>query len=371
MSISIYFLLCGMIFSSWAARIPAIKDQFQLNEAELGAVLFMLPLGSIVALPFAGWSVHRFGSKIITGISAILYLALLLSISFGTNVYQLSVMLFLFGFFGDVLNISMNTQGLSIQKLFNKPILTSLHAMWSIGALLGAVVGGWSLRNDLSTQQHFVIVAVFCLVLVLAFYFLMIPDTASNDEGQKLFAWPDRALLLLGLICFCTTLCEGAMADWSSLYYRQLLDDSNKVSTTGYTAFTLVMALGRLVGDKLIEKVGYKSMLMMNGFLIAAGLSLALLWQVPVSVIIGYSLVGLGVSSVIPIVYMVAAKSKTMAPSAALAAVSTIGYTGFLIGPPMIGFIAHETGLRMALSLIVLLGLAILVLSAKGIKIKT
>ena len=136
LAVSIYFLLCGMIFSSWAARIPAIKDRFHLNEAELGAILFMLPFGSIVALPFAGWSVHRFGSKIITGISAISYVVLLFSISICTSVFQLSVILFFFGFVGDALNISMNTQGLSVQKVLNKPILSGLHAMWSLGVIL-------------------------------------------------------------------------------------------------------------------------------------------------------------------------------------------------------------------------------------------
>ena len=368
LSVSIYFLLCGMIFSSWAARIPAIKDYFHLNEAELGAVLFMLPFGSIVALPFAGWSVHRFGSKIITGLSAISYALVLFSVSICTSVFQLSVLLFLFGFFGDALNISMNTQGLSVQKILNKPILSSLHAMWSIGALAGAVVGGWSLRNALSTQQHFAIVAVICLVLILTLYYFMISDVVADGDGQKLFAWPDKALLLLGMICFCTTLAEGAMADWSSLYYRQVLTDFSKVSTTGYTAFTFAMALGRLIGDQLIERFGYRKMLMLNGFLIALGLTLALAWQVPLIVIAGFALVGLGVSSVIPIVYMVAGKSKTMAPSAALAAVSTIGFTGFLFGPPIIGFVAHETGLRLALTIVVFLGIAIFVLSAKGIR---
>lgn len=370
LAVSIYFLLCGMIFSSWAARIPAIKDRFHLNEAELGAILFMLPFGSIVALPFAGWSVHRFGSKIITGISAISYVVLLFSISICTSVFQLSVILFFFGFVGDALNISMNTQGLSVQKVLNKPILSGLHAMWSLGALAGAVIGGWSLRNDLSTQQHFLIVNIMCLVLILSLYFFMIRDTVADGDGQKLFVRPDKVLLILGLLCFCTTLAEGAMADWSSLYYRQVLNDISRVSTTGYTAFTFAMALGRLTGDYLIERFGYRKMLMMNGLLIALGLSLALAWQVPIIVIAGFALVGLGVSSVIPIVYMVAGRSKTMAPSAALAAVSTIGFTGFLFGPPIIGFVAHETGLRLALSIVVFLGIAIFVLSAKGINNK-
>jgi MFS family permease len=161
---------------------------------------------------------------------------------------------------------------------------------------------------------------------------------------------------------------EGAMADWSSLYYRQVLEDKNKVSTTGYTAFTFAMALGRLTGDRLIQILRFRNTLILNGLLIVLGLTLALGWQVPIAVISGYALVGLGVSSVIPIVYMIAGKSKTMAPSAALATVSTIGFTGFLIGPPVIGLIAHETSLRIALLLVVLLGFIIVFLAATAVK---
>ena len=370
-SVSFYFFFCGLVFSTWAARIPSIKDHFELNEAQLGGLLFMLPMGSLVALPFAGWSVHRFGSKIVTGIAAIGYGILLLLISHANEVWQLSVLLFFFGFAGDILNISMNTQGLSVQHILQKPILSSLHAQWSIGALAGAVIGGWSMRNNQTTQQHFLIVSVAAMAITLWMFFYMVKDHQHAESGQKLFTWPDKALLLLGLICFCTAMAEGAMADWSSLYYRQTLTEPGKVSTTGYTAFTFAMAIGRLMGDRLIQFFRYRNTLIFNGILIASGLTLALSWQVPFAVIVGYALVGLGVSSVIPIVYMIAGKSKNMAPSAALATVSTIGFTGFLIGPPVIGLIAHETSLRLALGLVVLLGLIIVFLAGKVVSSNT
>jgi MFS family permease len=360
-----------LVFSSWASRIPAIKDYFGMNEAKLGSVLFMLPFGSLVALPFAGWAVHRLGSRGMTLLSALGYAVLLAAIGYTVEIWQLSLVLFLFGFFGDILNISMNTQGLGVQKKMNRPILSSLHGLWSIGALLGAVIGGWTMRQEWGTLKHFLWVAIACVVLALVMFVFLIQDEQGTEGNQKLFSWPGRALLLLGLICFCTAMCEGAMADWSSLYYRQVLQDPGKVSTTGYTAFTFAMAIGRLMGDRIIRWLRYRNTLMLNGLLIAAGLALALGIQVPVAVIIGYALVGLGVSSVIPIVYMIAGKSQEMAPAAALAAVSTIGFTGFLIGPPVIGFIAHETGLRLALVLVLILGIVITYISAKTIPEKT
>lgn len=328
----------------------------------------MLPMGSMVALPIAGWSVHRYGSKLVTVIAAISYGSILLLISHAAEIWQLSVLLFFFGFAGDILNISMNTQGLSVQHVLRKPILSGLHAQWSIGALVGAVIGGWSMKNSQTIQQHFLFVSLFSMAIALWMFFYMIADYQHEDSGQKLFTWPGKVLLILGLICFCTAMAEGAMADWSSLYYRQVLEDKTKVSTTGYTAFTFAMALGRLSGDRLIQILRYRNTLLLNGLLIVFGLTLALGWQVPLAVISGYALVGLGVSSVIPIVYMIAGKSKTMAPSAALATVSTIGFTGFLIGPPVIGLIAHETSLRIALLLVVLLGVIIVFLAATAVK---
>ena len=367
-SVSFYFFFCGLVFSTWAARIPSIKDHFDLNDAQLGGILFLLPMGSMVALPIAGWSVHRFGSKLITVVAAISYGLILLLISHAAEIWQLSVLLFFFGFAGDILNISMNTQGLSVQQVLRKPILSGLHAQWSIGALAGAVIGGWSMKNSQNIQQHFLFVSLVSMAVALWMFFYMIADYKHEDSGQKLFTWPGKVLLILGLICFCTAMAEGAMADWSSLYYRQVLEDKTKVSTTGYTAFTFAMALGRLSGDRLIQILRYRNTLILNGLLIVLGIALALVWQVPIAVISGYALVGLGVSSVIPIVYMIAGKSNTMAPSAALATVSTIGFTGFLIGPPVIGLIAHETSLRIALLLVVLLGFIIVFLAATAVK---
>ncbi|MGL6267696.1 MAG: hypothetical protein ACRC2O_07205, partial [Chitinophagaceae bacterium] len=149
-SVSFFFFFCGLIFSTWAARIPSIKDHFELNEAALGGLLFMLPMGSLVALPIAGWSVHRFGSKLITLVAAMAYGIILMLISMAGGIWQLSILLFFFGFAGDILNISMNTQGLSVQQILNKPILSGLHAQWSMGALAGAVIGGWSMKNNQS-----------------------------------------------------------------------------------------------------------------------------------------------------------------------------------------------------------------------------
>ncbi len=366
-TVSVYFFFCGLVFSTWAARIPDVKDHFRLNDAQLGAVLLLLPLGSVSALPVAGWIIDRLGSRLVTCVSAALYAVSLWSLSLAPTVGWLSILLFLFGFLGDMLNISMNTQGLSVQKIIEKPMLSGLHAQWSFGALAGVSLAGWTLKAGLSTGSHFLAVSLPVALLSLLLYPGMVPDPSREGEGRRIFARPDRALLLLGLVCFCNTFSEGAMADWSSLYYRDVIGEKGGVSTTGYTAFMLAMTLGRLAGDRLIQGFGYRRMLMLNGLLIAAGMLLAVAWTRPFSVIIGFALVGLGVSSVIPIAYMIAGRNRSMAPAAALAAVSAIGFTGFLIGPPIIGFIAYEVTLRTSLLLVALMGLVIFTVSARSI----
>lgn len=362
LSISIYFFVCGLIFSSWASRIPTIKDKFDFNEAELGAVLFALPLGALCALPLSGWVVHKFGSKRISIASLVLYSLSLFSISVISTVPQLTTVLFFFGFIGNLANISMNTQGLSIQHLLGKSILSGLHAMWSVGAFLAAAITGLTMEWGISVQMHLGFVGVAGLLVAIVLGGFLIKDHV-HDEPQKIFVLPSKSLLLLGFICFCVAMSEGAMADWSSLYYRMSLHDMQKVTTTGYTAFAFAMAMGRFLGDRLVQGLGYKKVLKLNGLFILLGMTLALSIQLPMAVIIGFAIVGLGVSSVFPLVYTLAAKNKSMAPSAALAAVSSVGFTGFLFGPPMIGFVAHETGLRLALIIVAFLGTMIWLLT--------
>lgn len=364
-SISIYFYILGFIFSSWASRIPQVKDKFHLNEAELGGVLFMLPLGALAALPFSGWLVHRLSSRIMSIASALIYTILLYSIAIADTVFALSFILFGFGMIGNFGNISMNSQGISIQHRINKPILSSLHAMWSIGAFSAAAISGWTMKMGYSTAVHFTIVSMIAAVIIIAGSFFLIPDEGVDDASAKVFVLPNKKLILLGVICFCVAMSEGAMADWSSLYYRQVIHELNSISTTGYTAFAMCMAAGRLMGDKLVQSFKHSTVLKMNGMLIVLGMLLSLSFSFPSTVMMGFALVGFGVSSVIPIVYMLAAKTKDMAPSVALAAVSSVGFTGFLVGPPAIGFIAHEIGLRSALVVVVILGIMITLLSSR------
>ncbi|MEY4629061.1 MAG: hypothetical protein RLZZ595_1387 [Bacteroidota bacterium] len=364
-AISIYFFFLGFLFSSWASRIPDIKDRYDLNDAELGSLLFMLPLGALCSLPLSGWMIARAGSKNMSLATLLLYVMALFAISLVKTIGFLSVVLFCFGFLGNLGNISLNAQGIAIQHHIQKSILSSLHAMWSVGAFTAAAFTDWMMEEERTMESQYMIILLVTATIILGLFAVLIKDPAISGEKQKVFAIPNRALLFLGLICFCVAMSEGAMADWSSLYYRQIINQPHVVSAMGYTAFALFMSIGRFLGDPLIERWGYKTVLKGNGMLIAVGMVLSLSTSIPSLVIIGFALVGLGVSSVFPVVYILATKEKSMMPSAALAAVSSVGFVGFLVGPPIIGFIAQLIGLRLALTVVVLLGALIFFMASR------
>jgi MFS family permease len=211
--------------------------------------------------------------------------------------------------------------------------------------------------------MHYLLIASSAITAAIFFSSYMIADLSHAGEKQKIFVLPNRGLVLLGFICFCVAMSEGAMSDWSSLYYRQVVHDLMSSTTIGYTTFAFCMAMGRFTGDRLVQSFGHARVLKMNGIFISAGMALSLTVQYPAWVIVGFALVGFGVSSVMPIVYMLAAKSNSMPPAIALSAVSSVGFSGFLVGPPLIGFVAQAIGLRAALLILVLLGFLIWSLS--------
>ena len=192
-----------------------------------------------------------------------------------------------------------------------------------------------------------------------------LPNEESNGSSQPLFTRPDKRILVLGLIAFCCMLCEGAMADWSGVYFQMVVEAPLKYATLGYVAFTSTMATGRFLGDWLVTKFGVKKILQLSGIMITTGLLISIIFPNIYAATIGFLFVGFGVSSVVPVVYGLAGKSKNMSASASLAAVSSISFLGFLIGPPVIGFIAQLSGLRFSFLLIAVLGLGTSFLASK------
>ncbi len=365
-AVSIIFFINGIVFASWASRIPLIQENLQINHAVLGGVLLALPLGSLTTLPIAGWLTTRFKSRSLVVFSVLLSCAILPMIAFAPSPFVLGSILFFFGFANDLLNISMNTQAVAIELAYKKPIMSSFHALFSLGGMFGAGIGGFMEEFEVSLFQHFASIFLVFSVVVLFVQKHLLNTDLEHDDSHPLFAKPDATLLGLGVIAFCIMIGEGAMADWSAVYLKEYLHSQSGLSTAGYTAFSFAMALGRFGGDWLTARFGAILLLKINGLVACVGMCIALFLPFPFFIILGFTLVGLGLSTGVPLVYSLAGKSKTMPAGIALAAVTTVGATGFLIGPPIIGFLAQLSTLRIALGLIAVLSASVILLAGRA-----
>ncbi|MBL3658151.1 MFS transporter [Fulvivirga sediminis] len=359
------FFAYGLCFASWASRIPSIQQAMELSDSALGLVLFALPVGSLISLPLSGYLVARYGSKIVVIISASIYTFALTGIGWAFNLFTLIPALFAFGLVGNTLNIAINTQAVSLEGKYGRNILATFHGMWSLAGFAGAGIGAYMIAESILTQYHFMIVWVLALsILLFSFRFLLSEDTADN-EPKPIFAWPEKSLLLLGIIAFCSMISEGAMFDWSGVYLKKVVQVKQDWVGIGYAAFMVAMAGSRLVADKLTHHLGVTKMLQVSGLLTGIGLLIIVIFPKFIICVIGLLIVGVGVSSVVPLVYSMAGKSKQMSSSAALASVSTFGFLGFLAGPPIIGLISGAVSLKLAFALLSLMGIIVFLLSRK------
>ena len=354
---NILFFLCGISFASWASRIPDVKEFLNLSDAALGSVLFAMPIGSLTALPLAGVVIGKFGSRKITLFAMLIYLLALPLLGLAKTPISLAMALFIFGFGSDMLNISMNVQAVNVEKIQNRSIMSSFHAIFSVGFMVGAGLGGLIAKQGINTFQHLTAIGMIDAVMGISVYRFLIVQDQKSDKASPLFALPDKSLMLLGIIAFCGMLSEGAMADWSVLYYKQVLNNPQGFTTAGFTAFSVAMVMGRIFGDRIVQSIGLRKTLLINCLIVFLGMSIALIVRNPYVIVLGFGVTGLGLSTIVPLIYSEAGHSKTMSAGVALAAISTVGIVGFLIGPVMIGYLSEFSSLRTALSSLIVLGL--------------
>lgn len=346
-TIGIMFFLAGLCFASWASRIAYIQQDLQLSEAALGGVLFALPVGLMLSLPFSGWIIGKIGSRKLLITAIIAYGFALTMIGFAQTAFQLVSILIIFGFCSNAVNISVNTQAVIAERFYQKPIMGTFHGLWSLAGFCGAAIGALMTGLHISTQYHFIF--IFCIIIVsVTFVARYLRNDSVKKDTNPVFVLPDKKLMMLGVIAFCSMVCEGTMFDWSVVYFKKIVQPDTSLIGVGYAAFMAAMATGRFVSDYFASKYGVAMMIQMSGILSAFGLVLAIIFPVFSVALLGFVLVGFGVSSVVPLVYSIAGKSKTMSPGLALAAVSTVGFSGFLIGPPLIGFIAEISNLKIS-----------------------
>jgi len=366
------YFCTGLCFSSWASRIPDIKSALQLNDAGWGTVLLMIPIGQICSMTISGLIVSKVGSKKILPLALMGYVIVLLFIGLSATEYALIISLIAFGFCGNFCNISVNTQAISLEAVYDKPIMASFHGGWSLAGLTGASIGLLMTSLKVRPIWHFCIVGTLVIATLIISRPYLQPDIKKEKDPADIAARkrrkPETFLFLLGIVAFCGMAAEGAMADWSGLYLIDVVGLPKHLAPMGLVAYMITMTSGRFMIDKATWKWGRQRIIQVGGTLIGIGLFTAVAFPYLIPVIIAFMITGFGTAGIVPTIYSTAGQKTQIPTSLALTIVSGIGFLGFLMGPPLIGYIATVTNLRYSYSFIGILGICILAL-ASSIKI--
>jgi MFS family permease len=351
----VLFLLHGLIVSTWVSRIPAIQLSLHLNNGVLGLALLSSALGAVITIPFAGALVNRFGSRNASIWATVFLCAALVGPALARNAAMLAVALFVFGGGAAAMDVAMNAQGVEVEKELGAPTMSRFHGMFSLGAMIGAGIGGAMASRGVTPLPHFAISVVFYFAAVAVTGSWLLPthpDLLLSSHRLPFNKIPP-VLLALSAIGFCILLAEGAMADWTAVYLKQVLNAGQGTAAAGYSVFSAAMAIFRFLGDWITERLGPFRAVRAGSLTGAAGLLWALSMHSPLWAMPGFAAVGAGFSVIIPLVFGSGGRVKGVSAGAGIATVTGIGYVGFIVGPPTIGFASQLFTLRYALGVVV------------------
>jgi len=344
--LSIFFFLSGVCFSTWASRIPTIKESFAFNDAELGTILLCMPISSLIGLPLSGWLVSRYDSRIpmTVGFTAVALSLTLIGIA--TKLYVLISAICLFAFSMRIFSISVNTQAIALQKQFRRKINGSFHGLWSTGGIVGVGISTLFVALDISMRVHLVTITLITVPIIAYSYQFLLRNDRSPSGNRLSLGKPDPYIIYLGILVFFAAICEGGMFDWSGVYFKEVVQVD--LFTLGYLIFMIFMALSRFFSDRVIEEIGMPRTFVLSASLIISGIGLAISFPFFWTSMIGFCLVGFGSASIIPMTFLLAGSSKKYSPGMAISIIATYSIVGMLIGPPLIGYISHAVDLRFA-----------------------
>jgi predicted MFS family arabinose efflux permease len=373
------FLVCGIGISSWAPMVPYAKERLELNDANLGLLLLLLGGGAIAMMPVTGVLSHKFGSRIVMLWSAIFIALMLPLLLFIDSTIWMGVALFAFGAATGTIDVAMNSHAVQVQNKYGMPIMSSFHGLFSVGGLLGSLGLGFLIK--LGLQPLVAVISISAMLLFIAiwkyrdlFTFAMEKqvmeefNSKTKDGPSKRFTWITGSLLFLGLMCFAVFLSEGAMLDWSALFLRENRGVDPELAGIGYAAFSIAMAVMRLIGDKIILKLDGRIVVIGGALVASAGLFLVVFSTWLPLVLSGFVLLGIGAANIVPIFFSEAGRIKNIPASVSIPVVTVMGYTGQLAGPALLGFIAYHYSLDIAMgftaTLLLLVGIAYSIKSA-------
>ncbi len=357
-AVAVIFTVMGCVVGSWAPHIALIAERLTLGPGVLGAVLLAAAVGALVGMPVTGKLISRFGSAPVTRMAAaVMCLSLPLPV-LAPNVELLSASLFIFGMSIGITDVAMNAHAVAVEARLARPIMSSLHGMFSVGGLLGAGVTSMALAV-MSASSHALLAGGLLVATVAIGGRRLLPAAVDAGATGATFVLPRRVHLALGILACLALLTEGAVLDWSAVYLHDRLGAGASQAGWGFAAFSAAMAIGRFVGDKLRRRFGAAKLVRVNGIVTAFGLLLALLVTSPTLAVIGFALAGLGLANVVPVLFGAAGRLPGQAPGASIAAVATLGYLGFIVGPPLIGLVTEIATLQISLGLLVLASTAV------------
>ncbi|HEX6332666.1 MAG TPA: MFS transporter [Flavisolibacter sp.] len=357
-----FFFLSGLMTAAWSSRIPDIQRQLHLDNAALGTVLFLIPAGLMTGLLVAGRIIAGIGAGRVLFTSCIISALLLVLAGLASSATQLVIVLFMVGLGRTIYNLAANTRAVELQQLYTRPVVSMFHGVWSLACFVSAGLGTLMIILGYAPFIHFMVVAL--IVVLFAFVFNRKQAVEHIPLQRKpLFVMPDRYLLVLGLIAFCAMLCEGAVFDWSVNYFEKVVHAKKSQVTAGYSAFIIMMAIGRLAGDRIIAALGVYRVLVYSGLFMAAGFAIAAFFPFLFPAVLAFLLIGIGDAVLVPVVYMMAAKSGKMTAAYALTSVTFIGYSGFVLGPLMIGHVSQAWGMPAAFLVLSVFSLIMIVLT--------
>jgi len=348
------FLVHGLVVSTWVSRIPAIQSALHLANGVLGLALLASALGAVSTIPVAGWAVTRYGSKKVTTAASLAFCLSLVLPALAVNAISLACALFIFGGLAAAMDVSMNAQGVEVEKAMRSPTMSRFHGMFSLGGMLGAGAGGMVAARGIGALPHFAVSGVTNALGIIAIFGLLLEThLAVGTEHRLPLRKIPRVLLALSAIAFCILLAEGAIADWTAVYLRQVLHAGPGTAAAGYAVFSAAMAVFRFLGDAVTARLGPLRTLRAGSLVATAGLLIAMCafsaaWSLP-----GFALAGAGFSVIIPLVFGSGGRVEGISPGAGIATVTGIGYAGFIVGPPAIGFASQLVTLRYALGIVV------------------
>lgn len=363
-TVSTLFFCNGFTMGGWALHVALAQKRLQADLGWFGIALTGMAIGSIISMPLTGALIGRKGSAgFLRGVTPLCFAAFLLPVT-APSLWLFALALVMFGALNGAMDVAMNAHGLAVEKRLKQPVMSGFHARWSLGGLMGAGCGALALAR-LAPWQHAAMVAT--LMITATFYMnrFLLPADADKGPASAHFAWPTRGTIGLGLLCFIALMGEGAVIDWAAIHLRDSYKVSDDTAGLGYAVFAGAMATTRFAGDRLRSRFGAVTLVRVSACVTLAGMLGALSASAPWGSVVGYGLAGLGIGNLAPVLFAGGGRREPDNPARGIAAVTTLGYAGFLAGPPLIGLIGRSVGLPLALGVIVV-GMAMIAVTARA-----